>query len=293
LANDQPSGIIGQVLHEIEAHGPRPFITHRVLQAVDGTLLLWNARRHRKNLPMQAIEATLWQPKQLNWWIGLIFMIGAFFFALGSVLCLAPSLVQALGLSAVQVNTVFFIGSIPFTTAAYLQLYQAANAPDFGGSESPASRPSYFGWKPRDAGWMSCVLQFFGTILFNMNTFDGIISDLNWVEQDLLVWVPNFVGSVLFLASGYLAFIETCHAYWAFRWRDISWWVTSANLVGCIAFMISACFAFVPQQPAATETAFTVSISFTLLGAIGFFVGSLLMWPEITSGAESVSPPNN
>ena len=31
-------------------------------------------------------------------------------------------------LDAAQINAIFFAGSIPFTTAGYLQLYQAANA---------------------------------------------------------------------------------------------------------------------------------------------------------------------
>jgi hypothetical protein len=43
--------------------------------------------------------------------------------------------------------------------------------------------------------------------------------------------------------------------------------------------MISAVFAFVlPGLP--NVEVVTVSITFTLLGAVGFFVGSLLMLPE-------------
>lgn len=283
---------MGQKFEEVEAHGPWPFVTRRILRGVDGVLLVWHARRHRKGLA-HAIEATMWQPRQLNWWIGLIFMLGASCFAAGSVLCLAPSLAEGIGLSSAQVNAVFFVGSIPFTTAAYLQLYQAANAPKFNAPGGMSTKRSYFGWRPHDIGWISCVLQFIGTILFNFNTFDALLSGLNWAEEELLVWVPNVVGSILFLSSGYLAFIETCHRYWAFRPHDISWWVTSANLVGCIAFMISACFAFVPQQPAEAETAVIVSVAFTLIGAIGFFVGSFLMWPEIISEAEPASKLSN
>ena len=39
------------------------------------------------------------------------------------------------------------------------------------------------------------------------------ITSLTWFEQELVVWAPNIVGSTLFLASGYLAFVETCHGY--------------------------------------------------------------------------------
>jgi hypothetical protein len=42
--------------------------------------------------------------------------------------------------------------------------------------------------------------------------------------------------------------------------------------------MISAIFAI--AMPAANPETLTISIAFTLLGAIGFLVGSLLMLPE-------------
>ena len=43
--------------------------------------------------------------------------------------------------------------------------------------------------------------------------------------------------------------------------------------------MISAVFAFVLPGPPNVE-AMTISVTFTLLGVGGFFVGSLLMLPE-------------
>lgn len=277
------------MLTEGESSGPWPFITQRVLRGADGAMQLWHARHHRKGLVVRELEATLWQPKELNWWIGLIFMLGASCFAIASIFCLVPSLTESLELSETMVNAIFFIGSIPFTTAAYLQLYQAANAPVFGASGNAPVRRALIGWRPHDIGWVSCVLQFIGTVLFNFNTFDALLPGLSWAEEEVLIWVPNVVGSILFLSSGYLAFIETCHKYWAFHPKEVSWWVTSANLVGCIAFMISACFAFVPKVPASTDTALIISIAFTLIGAIGFFVGSFLMWPEMTLAAEPES----
>ncbi len=177
-------------------------------------------------------------------------------------------------------------GSIPFTIAAYLQLFQAANAGEFPANPSAAGRQQkLFGWRPHNIGWLSCALQFAGTILFNFNTFDAMIPALDWFQQDLLIWVPNIVGSVLFLASGYLAFIEACHTHWAWVPKSISWWVVFANLLGCVGFMTSAVFAIaLPGTP--NVEAITVSVLFTLLGAVGFLVGSLLMLPETISQPE-------
>jgi predicted membrane protein len=159
-------------------------------------------------------------------------------------------------------------------------LFQAANAGEFSPAGSEVKRKVVlFGWRPHDIGWLSCTLQFPGTLLFNINTFDALLPKLDWLQQDLAIWAPDVAGSVLFLASGYLAFIETCHTHITWRPQSISWWVTFSNLLGCVAFMISAVFAFIPARPLGFDAA-GLALLFTLIGAAGFFVGSLLMLPE-------------
>jgi hypothetical protein len=231
---------------------------------------------------------SLWMPWKLNWWIGGIFALGSLLFAAASVLSLSPALAARFSLETVSINVIYFAGSIPFTVAAYLQLFQAANVAPFEISHAEKSeRVRVFGWKPTDAGWLSCALQFLGTILFNFNTFDAMIPSLTWFEEDLVVWAPNIIGSILFLASGYLAFIETCHGYWGWQLRSISWWVVFINLLGCLGFMVSALFSiFLPGQPDATMV--TLAVAFTLQGAVCFLVGSLLMLPE--TALEEKSP---
>ena len=212
----------------IEAIGPWPFVTRRVYQSPDGNRKVWHSRYHRKGLPLQVVDkedavavtlgSYLWSPRQLNRWIGFIFALGSLLFALASVLNLAPALAGMLSLNSMDINAIYFAGSIPFTTAAYLQLYQAANANEFPSSIMPSSRRRlFFGWQPQDIGWLSCALQFVGTTLLNLNTFDAMNSSFNWFQQDLAIWVPDMIGSILFLASGYLAFIETCHVHWAYK----------------------------------------------------------------------------
>ena len=102
------------------------------------------------------------------------------------------------------------------------------------------------------------------------------MSQSNWL---MLIWMPNVVGSILFLASGYLAWIEVCHAQLAWKPGLISWCVSAVNLVGCLAFMASALLAFVPPH-AFPFDAVTPSLLFTLIGAIAFFIGALLLLPE-------------
>ena len=274
----------------LESKGPWPFTTRRTFLLPDSSRTVCRSRHHRKGLhrfdlgKLDAVgirlRRSLWMPWELNWWIGIVFAFGALLFMAGSVLSLAPEIARELPLLANSANAIFFIGSIPFTTAAYLQLFQAANAKEFVPLGNPTPRrTALVGWHPHNIGWLSCALQFLGTLFFNINTLDAMIPGLNWFQQDLEIWVPNIAGSALFLASGYLAFAETCHAHFAWKPASISWWVTIANLLGCVAFMISVVFAFVPPTPFAID-ALTISVTFTLVGAIGFLIGSLLMLPE-------------
>lgn len=219
--------------------------------------------------------------RKLNCWIGVIFAIGSLLFALASALSLAPALAQAWSIDSTRINQLYFAGSIPFTTAAYLQLFQAANASVLLATHSGIKqRKQLLGWRPHDNGWLSAALQFIGTILFNLNTFDAMIPSLDWLQQDLLIWAPDILGSVLFLVSGYLAFAETNHSYWTWKPKSLSWWCVFLNLLGCVGFMVSALFAIALPGTPSIETA-TISVLFTLLGAIGFLAGSLLMLPEV------------
>jgi hypothetical protein len=278
-----------------QSKGAWRFATRLYLRHPDGRLEVRNSRDHRKHLHsrpvwdvgLRLLVSSLWMPGQLNWWIGMIFAVGSSLFALGCVLFLYPPLAAAWSVSENRANAVFFMGSIPFTAAAYLQLYQAANAGPLADGR-PAGQ-AWFGWAPGDAGWLSCALQFLGTVLFNLNTFDAMFPGLSWWELDLSVWVPNVLGSILFLASGYLAWIEVCHSHWTWEPAHISWWVSGINMLGCIAFMISALFAFVPEWPFAFDAA-TLSLAFTLVGAICFLLGSLLLLPETAAaGADGSS----
>lgn len=293
----KPRGDADQHLQLIESAGPRPFVTRRTFRLPDGTRHVWQSRVHRKGLPrgkpaeLTRISVLLWRcawnPGQLNWWIGVVFALGSSLFTLGSLLILVPGLAEQWSFSERQINTVFFAGSIPFTIAAYLQLFQAANAGDFPLHDQSASGKAVrFGWRPQDIGWLSCLLQFAGTVLFNFNTFDALLPGLDLIEKDLVIWVPNFAGSVLFLVSGHLAFAEAGHAHVSWQPGNLSWWITFVNLLGCIGFMISAIFGVVLPTPLRFD-AVTFSVWFTLLGAIGFLVGSLLMLPEAALPADA------
>ena len=74
-----------------------------------------------------------------------IFAVGSLLFAVASVLSLWPQLAAMCSLNSTAINAIFFAGSIPFTTAGYLQLFQAANAGEFGKKGTQSKRRVLFG----------------------------------------------------------------------------------------------------------------------------------------------------
>lgn len=280
----------GERPQEVESGGPWPFVTFRICRFRDGSHRVWHSRAHRKGLRPETPERRvslgarlrdgLWNPSSLNWWIGVVFAMGALGFLAGSLGGLAPRPELEGLLDAGTSNRVFFAASIPFAVAAYLQLFQAANArglPPAGGAAP--DHTAWLGWRPSDIGWLSCALQFAGTLLFNVNTFDAMLPHLDWLQQDTAIWAPDLVGSVLFLTSGYLAFVESGHAHFAWRPGSLAWWTTGVNLLGCVAFLVAAFFAFVPAHPTRLDAS-SLALVFTGIGAGAFLVGSLLMLPE-------------
>jgi len=200
---------------------------------------------------------------------------------LGGILSLVPALVAVLSLEPVSPNTLFFAGSIPFTTAAYLQLFQAANAsPATAQGAVHGGRRAWFGWRPGDINWLGCALQFLGTLMFNINTWDAMLVQLDWQLQNLAIWAPDMIGSALFLSSAFLAYIECWRSSGPWQPQKLVWWICVINLLGCVAFMLSAVVAFVPEAGQAVG-AVSLSLLAIVIGAAAFFFGGLLMLPEL------------
>ena len=159
--------------------GPWPFIT-RVSTLRAGRHVVWRARQHRKGLgatapATDAAGLPVWRRPAYNWITGACFAAGSMLFMLGSLLLLVPDAIAPSEL--VTLNGLFFLGSIPFTVAGFLQNFQAANAPAFGRRRKPAGvRIALIGWKPNDLGWLSTFAQLIGTVAFNVSTFDAIQS---------------------------------------------------------------------------------------------------------------------
>ena len=258
-----------------------PFVTRETYRLKDGSRRRWSSRRHRKGHERLTEHTVLWQPRTLGWWIAVLFAIGSFLFALGVV----PSYARAVG--AVPDAWTFFVGSLFFTSAGYLQFVQAINAPpDPGGTERMAFR--LFAWEPHRIDFWACGIQSLGTLWFNWSTFAATRSALDAEQAHKMIWRPDMLGSFAFIIASWLAWVEVCHRWFAWRPGDLSWWIVAANLTGSIAFLISAFAAYVDPQ---TGTIWRLPLANlgTFVGAVGFFVGAVLLIPEMRSASDDIS----
>ena len=131
-------------------------------------------------------------------------------------------------------------------------------------------------------------MQLIGTLFFNVNTFHAMQAGLDANSYDRLVWTPDVVGSACFLISGYLAYTEVCGGYLWTAHRGLEWKIAGVNLLGCIAFGISAIAAFwVPSSGSVVHLA--AANFFTAFGGLCFLVGALLLLPESASQAETTA----
>lgn len=192
------------------------------------------------------------------------FMIGSALFAAGTAVG-----IWDLG-SANVTNVLCFVGAWFFTAAGLMQLILSGNA---------IVSVDYGAGKMLRAVWLAAAIQSLGTILFNISTSAALTAKTVRAEERL-VWNPDAGGSVAFLISAvfvYVAYYREHGRLW--NPRDSGWWGAHINMIGCIAFAISAVGAFVLTNGSAEDAA--VANWGTFIGALCFFVASLIALPQL------------
>jgi len=267
------------------AEGPGPFVTAELLRAPDGHVVRWRSRSHRKSSDGRRRfagaggdaprEPVWWRPRRRQWWMAVLFMVGSACFLVGGVAA------QWSTTSRPAIGVVFFVGSIFFTSAAYLQYAEAVNA-ERGVGQPPGAATRRWrpvSWEPHRIDWLASLVQFVGTLFFNVTTFTGMKHGFTVHQSNARVWAPDALGSIAFLVSSELAYAEVCHRWVGFRWSSLSWRIVGLNLLGSIAFGISAIASFV--EPATGEpVSARLANGGTSLGGLCFLVGALLLMPE-------------
>jgi len=261
----------------IEWHGFLGFPTRIRYQLTNMEEVEWVSRQQRKRrrLPFAGRTREWWESERISQWMCVLFMIGSFAFAAGALLCFD------LSLPVILPAVIFFVGSLFFTSAAYLQFLEAINVPDTSAraQAGKANRAKYFAWEPDRIDWWSTITQLVGTLYFNFSTFNALRMNLSITKIDRLVWSADFLGSILFLVSSSLAYGEVASALTNPRRTSLTWWIVLSNLLGSVAFGISAITSFILPSVGTMINANVTNLT-TAIGGVCFFIGALLQLME-------------
>jgi hypothetical protein len=242
----------------VSVDGPGPFVTHVRYRLADGRLVEWASRQHRKR-----------SDGSLGRWIAVLFMVGSACFAVGSL----PGYSSAVGDLADAVT--YYVGSIFFTSAAYLQYVECISAPlDIEPDVPPRRR--LVAIETRRIDWWATAIQLLGTLFFNVTTFTALDAHLTPKKADLVVWTPDAFGSICFLVASELAFAEAGHAWFSWRPHSMGWRIAALNLLGSVFFGISAIAGWIQPSTGDLVNA-ALDTQGTFWGAICFLVGAALL----------------
>jgi hypothetical protein len=128
--------------------------------------------------------------------------------------------------------------------------------------------------------WWSSAVQLVGTVFFNISTFHALPqAGLQATEYNRLVWTPDALGSICFLVSGYLAYVEVSGHLFGRPRRTLESVIVTVNLLGCLAFGVSAVASYVVPSTDSAVSLTLVNLC-TALGALCFLIGALLLLAE-------------
>lgn len=200
------------------------------------------------------------------------FGVGSILFAVGAVMAWFPGHEKSSNLS-------FVWGAMFFTAAAVVQWRAAVmHHPNVRTVRRRAELAL------QNPDWTAAVVQLLGTLEFNVMTIRALLltaaASESTPEQ---VWRPDVFGSLLFLAASSLAWqpIARLRRHRLLGWRSRV--ICASNLLGSVFFAISAVSAMSIANGQILSPWW--ANTGTLLGAIGFLVGAVLLWPPRQIGS--------
>ena len=235
-AAHEPGGYleIPEGWERVSADGPGPFVTSEVLRRPDGTEVRWRSRSHRKGRSASpassgttpaggSSEPTWWRPRRRSWWMSVLFALGSLCFTVAALAA------QWASVSRPGIGVTFFVGSLLFTSAAYLQYSETVNVEHGARISRAASRWRPASWEPQRIDWLAASTQLVGTVFFNLSTFAAMKHGLDTHQVNARVWGPDALGSICFLLSSELAYAEVCHRWVCLKLRSLSWRIVCAQ----------------------------------------------------------------
>ncbi len=186
-------------------------------------------------------------------------------FATGSALFAAGAVMAVLQADVLATNVVYMFGAVFFTSSAAVQWRAAAD-------RKPARRL-------HDPDWMSAVIQFVGTLSFNVMTVRAVLMTINPVGVPYTdVWDPDVVGSALFLISSWVAWHPIAREKRHHMVHGRSALICTFNMLGSVFFALSAWGAAL--LPSGSYRSLFWNNAGTFVGAVFFLVAALALLPR-------------
>src|SRR5215210_3054302 len=185
-----------------------------------------------------------------------LFMVGSFLFGIASV----PG---ASEVNETVIATTYFLGSIFFTAAGAetLRTTEASDRLDL----------------------VASAVQLAGTVMFNVSTYAAIDTHLKVRSSNFLVWLPDALGSICFLIASAIAVAALRRAINSGVEVGRTRAIALTNLAGSVAFGVSAVGAILVPGTGGVLNA-DMAATFTLIGAVCFFVAAYLLVPRRGAG---------
>ncbi|WP_430646762.1 hypothetical protein [Agromyces sp. GXS1127] len=194
------------------------------------------------------------------------FIVGSFCFIVGAV----PNYAEWAG--PVGVGITFFVGSIFFTLAAFIQLsLSGRHVPRRGVSRADRN------------DWWAAAVQFVGTLFFNWSTFWAMLAAFADPDRMGVGWRPDAFGSIAFLVSSGFAMAATNERHELWDTDARTWHGTWLNMIGSVFFGLSAIGAYVLPDTGTYVNLLWANLG-TLLGGVCFLVAALLSRRTIPKG---------
>nr|WP_241744360.1 YrhK family protein [Cellulosimicrobium arenosum] len=188
-----------------------------------------------------------------------------------------PPYADAVG--AVTVGVTFFVGSLLFTAAAFVQLALSGRRPPRAGTH-PADR-----WD-----WWGAAVQLVGTVCFNVSTAAALVAAVAEPTLTGAGWRPDAYGSVAFLVSSALAIVATRDRGHLWDTDARTWHGTWLNVLGSVAFAASAVGAYVDPSTGDYVSTWWDDAG-TIVGAVCFLVAALLSRRSVDGNSPSDALP--
>jgi hypothetical protein len=219
---------------------------------------------------------------RLNLVAAVAFTMGGSLFALGAFF--AQNGVGTL----TTVNITYLVGGFFFSLGGYASVVLAVNG-TIDQSEGAGSPPMrWWGYLPRQRGWLSAAVLFVGTLLFAVSLIAAFAQDLTPRQSNGWIWFPDIAGCVCFLVSGHLALLDVGHGHIGVRIGDVDWWVVAVNQFGSVLFFLAGIAAFI--RPATSTELDAALVNWgTFTGAVCFAIGGVIQTFATPASTEVVA----